>query len=152
VTSAEIFRRAGFELQGCSALHQQLHDLSLGAAVFGLMACRTSTSSSSPVKTVTVAPGRVPCVATKAQDEHDDAAGDLDRHHDRHPATGQAKQLSAWLGHCYGMIPTSDECRRKAKEADAMADTARDLAAREILREVAKLWRKLADQVEKRGW
>jgi len=50
------------------------------------------------------------------------------------------------------MIPTSDECRRKAKEADAMADTARDLAAREILREVAKLWRKLADQVEKRGW
>jgi hypothetical protein len=50
------------------------------------------------------------------------------------------------------MIPTSDECRRKAKEADAMADTARDLPAREILREVAKLWRKLADQVEKRGW
>ena len=33
-----------------------------------------------------------------------------------------------------------------------MADTARELAAREILREVAKLGRKLADQVEKRGW
>jgi hypothetical protein len=50
------------------------------------------------------------------------------------------------------MIPRADECRRKAKEADAMADTAQDLAAREILREVAKLWRKLADQVEERGW
>ena len=51
-----------------------------------------------------------------------------------------------------GMIPREDECRRKAKEADAMAETARDQAAREILREVAELWHKLADQVERRGW
>jgi hypothetical protein len=50
------------------------------------------------------------------------------------------------------MIQGAEECRRKAKEADAMAETARDQAAREILREVAKLWRILADQVEKRGW
>jgi hypothetical protein len=32
-----------------------------------------------------------------------------------------------------------------------MAETARDQAAREILLEIAELWRKLADQ-EKRGW
>ena len=50
------------------------------------------------------------------------------------------------------MIPRADECRRKAKEADAMAEVARDQAAREMLREVAELWRKLADQVEKRRW
>jgi hypothetical protein len=50
------------------------------------------------------------------------------------------------------MIPRADECRRKAKEADATAEVARDQAAREMLREVAELWRKLADQVEKRGW
>ena len=50
------------------------------------------------------------------------------------------------------MISTAEECRRKAKEAEAMAENARDQAAREILREVAELWRKLADQVEKRGW
>ena len=48
------------------------------------------------------------------------------------------------------MIPKADECHRKAKEAEALAETARDQAAREILREVAELWRKLADQVEKR--
>ena len=50
-----------------------------------------------------------------------------------------------------GMIPGAEECRRKAKEAEAMAETARDQAAREILREVAELWRKLAAQVERRG-
>jgi len=50
------------------------------------------------------------------------------------------------------MIPRAEECRRKAKEAEAMAEAARDHAAREILREVAELWHKLADQVEKRGW
>ena len=40
----------------------------------------------------------------------------------------------------------------RLKEAEAKAETARDQAAREMLREVAELWRKLADQVEKRGW
>jgi len=50
------------------------------------------------------------------------------------------------------MIPRADECRRKAEEAEAKAETARDQAAREIYLEVAELWRKLADQVEKRGW
>jgi len=50
------------------------------------------------------------------------------------------------------MIPRAEECRRKAKEAEAMAEAARDQAAREILREVAELWHKLADQVERRGW
>ena len=50
------------------------------------------------------------------------------------------------------MIPGAEECRRKAKEADALAEAARDQAAREIYIEVAALWRKLADQVEKRGW
>jgi hypothetical protein len=48
------------------------------------------------------------------------------------------------------MIPRADECRRKAKEAEAMAEAARDQAAREYT-EVAKQWRTLADQVEKRG-
>ena len=51
-----------------------------------------------------------------------------------------------------GMIPRADECRRKAKEAEAMAEAARDQAAREIYTEVAKQWRTLADQAEKRGW
>ena len=50
-----------------------------------------------------------------------------------------------------GMISTAEECRRKAKEAEAMAEAARDQAAREIYTEVAKQWRTLADQVEKRG-
>jgi hypothetical protein len=50
------------------------------------------------------------------------------------------------------MIPRAEECHRKAKEADALAEAARDQAAREILREVAELWHKLADQVERRGW
>ena len=50
------------------------------------------------------------------------------------------------------MIPKAEECRRKAKEAEAMAEAARDQAAREIYLEVAEQWRKLADQVEKRGW
>jgi hypothetical protein len=50
------------------------------------------------------------------------------------------------------MIPRAEECRRKAKEAEAKAETTRDQAAREMLREVAELWRKLADQVEQRGW
>jgi hypothetical protein len=47
------------------------------------------------------------------------------------------------------MMPRADECRRKAKEADALAETARDQAAREIYRRVAELWRKWP---EKRGW
>ena len=46
------------------------------------------------------------------------------------------------------MIPRAEECLRKAKEAEA----ARDQAAREIYTEVAKQWRTLAEQVEKRGW
>jgi hypothetical protein len=50
-----------------------------------------------------------------------------------------------------GMIPRAEECLRKAKEAEAMAEAARDQAAREIYTEVAKQWRTLADQVEKRG-
>ena len=50
------------------------------------------------------------------------------------------------------MIPGAEECRRKAKEAEAMAETARDQAAREMLCDAAELWRKLADQVERRGW
>jgi hypothetical protein len=50
------------------------------------------------------------------------------------------------------MIPRAEECLRKAKEAEAMAEAARDQAAREIYLEVAEQWRKLADQVEKRGW
>ena len=49
-----------------------------------------------------------------------------------------------------GMIPRAEECLRKAKEAEAMAEAARDQAAREYT-EVAKQWRTLADQVEKRG-
>jgi hypothetical protein len=50
------------------------------------------------------------------------------------------------------MIPRAEECLRKAKEAEAMAEAARDQEAREIYTEVAKQWRTLADQVEKRGW
>jgi len=51
-----------------------------------------------------------------------------------------------------GMIPRAEECLRKAKEAEAMAEAARNQEAREIYTEVAKQWRTLADQVEKRGW
>ena len=50
-----------------------------------------------------------------------------------------------------GMIPRAEECLRKAKEAEAMAEAARNQEAREIYTEVAKQWRTLADQVEKRG-
>jgi hypothetical protein len=62
------------------------------------------------------------------------------------------KQPSARPAIVARMIPRAEECRRKAKEADALAETARDQAARDMLREVADLWRKLAAQVEKRGW
>ena len=65
--------------------------------------------------------------------------------------TAQLGRLAGLTGRA-GMIPRAEECLRKAKEAEAMAEAARDQAAREIYLEVAEQWRKLADQVEKRGW
>ena len=43
----------------------------------------------------------------------------------------------------------ADEYRRKANEAAAEAEAARDQQAKEIFREIAQQWRKLAEQAGK---
>jgi hypothetical protein len=54
--------------------------------------------------------------------------------------------------YCHCMSPRADEYRRKAREAEAMAEAARDQTAKETLLEVAERWHKLADQAERNGW
>jgi hypothetical protein len=50
------------------------------------------------------------------------------------------------------MSPTVHEYRRRAREAEAMADAASDQAAKEMLLEVAERWQKLANQAQRNGW
>ncbi|MBR0755623.1 hypothetical protein JQ604_25880 [Bradyrhizobium jicamae] len=52
---------------------------------------------------------------------------------------------------CWGISITSEEYRRKAKEAEAMAEAAQDQIAKQTLLEVAKRWHRLADETEKIG-
>lgn len=50
------------------------------------------------------------------------------------------------------MSPRANEYRRKAKEAEAMAEAVRDQIAKETMLEVAERWHKLAEQAERNGW
>jgi hypothetical protein len=43
----------------------------------------------------------------------------------------------------------ADEYRRRANEAVAQAEAARDQQAKEVFRQIAEQWRKLADQASK---
>jgi hypothetical protein len=47
------------------------------------------------------------------------------------------------------MTLKTDEYRRKANEAAAQAEAARDQQAKKIYREIAEQWRKLAEQAGK---
>jgi hypothetical protein len=44
----------------------------------------------------------------------------------------------------------ADECRTKAEEAEALAAKVRDPQARETYLEIARTWRELAKQAERR--
>jgi len=48
------------------------------------------------------------------------------------------------------MSPKSDEFRRKAKEAEALAEAARDQNAKQTYLEVAKQRHKLAEEAERK--
>jgi hypothetical protein len=50
------------------------------------------------------------------------------------------------------MSPKADEYRRKAKVAEALAESARDQNAKETYLEIAEQWRHLAEQAEKHDW
>jgi hypothetical protein len=52
---------------------------------------------------------------------------------------------------CTPYVLTPKDFRRKAKEAEAMAEATRDFIAREIFLDVAERWRRLADDVERNG-
>ena len=73
---------------------------------------------------------------------------------------GGQRQL---LGSCSGatfvrtgrsmmMSRQSDEYRRRAREAEAMAEAVRDLEAKQLFLATAERWRKLAEIAEQRGW
>jgi hypothetical protein len=50
------------------------------------------------------------------------------------------------------MSPKADEYRRKAKVAEALAESARDQNAKETYLEIAEQWRHRAEQAEKHDW
>jgi len=52
---------------------------------------------------------------------------------------------------CSPYVLTPEDFRRKAKQAEAMAEATRDLIAREIFLDVATRWRRLADEAERNG-
>ena len=45
-----------------------------------------------------------------------------------------------------------EEYRRRAREAEALAETVDDQAAKETLLEAAERWQKLANQAQRNGW
>jgi hypothetical protein len=51
----------------------------------------------------------------------------------------------------FGMPPLAEEYRRKAKEAEALAEAAQDQLVKEVYLEVAQRWRELADR-ERNNW
>ena len=48
-----------------------------------------------------------------------------------------------------GSISRADEWRRKAEQAEALAEAAQDQEAKQTYQEVAQQWRKLAEQAER---
>jgi len=50
------------------------------------------------------------------------------------------------------MSYAAEQYRRKAREAEALAEAARDQAAKETYLETAERWRRLAEQAERNNW
>ncbi|BBB97131.1 MULTISPECIES: hypothetical protein [Bradyrhizobium] len=48
--------------------------------------------------------------------------------------------------------PKVEEYRRRAREAEALAEAVDDQAAKETLLEAAERWQKLANQAQRNGW
>jgi hypothetical protein len=48
------------------------------------------------------------------------------------------------------MSVKAEECRKKAEEAEAMAATVRDSNAKQTYLEIARQWRAMGDQAERR--
>ena len=46
----------------------------------------------------------------------------------------------------------AEEYRQKAEEAEAQAQAAKDQAAREVYRDIARRWREMAEQVDRYRW
>ena len=49
------------------------------------------------------------------------------------------------------MASKAEQYRRKAEEAEKLAEVARDYHAKAIYLDIARKWRELADQIERRG-
>jgi len=47
---------------------------------------------------------------------------------------------------------SSEECRRKADEADELARKSRDFDAQRAYEEIARLWRDMAERAERNKW
>jgi hypothetical protein len=47
---------------------------------------------------------------------------------------------------------SSEECRRRAEEADELARKSTDFGARRAYEEIAQLWREMAERVERNKW
>jgi hypothetical protein len=50
------------------------------------------------------------------------------------------------------MSPKVDDYRRRAREAEAMAEADSDQMAKETLLEVAERWQRLSNQAQRNGW
>ena len=50
------------------------------------------------------------------------------------------------------MSVRSDDCRRRADEAEQKAREVRDASARKDYEEIARKWRLMAEQAERLGW
>ena len=69
--------------------------------------------------------------------------------------------MSAWIDgrFCFlhvglqaGQLLSSEECRRRAEEADELAQKSTDFGARRAYEEIAQLWREMAERVERNNW
>src|SRR5215813_774883 len=51
-----------------------------------------------------------------------------------------------------GQLLSSEECRRRAKEAEELARKSSDFGAQRAYEEIARLWRDMADRAERNKW
>ena len=63
--------------------------------------------------------------------------------------TDFAAQTLSLLG---GLLVPAHECRRKAKEADELAQKTTDPAVRLAYEEIARRWREMAERAERNNW
>ena len=59
---------------------------------------------------------------------------------------------SSDVGPSGGRLFHSHECRRKAEEADELAQKATDPAIRLAYEEIARRWREMAERAERNNW